>query len=495
MKGRTVLAGILFLAVLGGMAFPAAGQDAAPPEATAAEPVPPADSTLAEIEALKQQIEVLAEKVRMLEEQQQKQQQAQAAAPEPAPAAKPESTPIVTAGKDGFGLQSPDKAFQLKIGGMIGYDWAWFDQDRELMESIGDDQDGTGFNFARIRLAGTVYDIIEYAAEYDFATQTGADGPEFKDVYIQLNGIPYGGGRTASFRAGHFREPFSLEELTSTRFRTFMERGLLNALVPGRNPGVQISDALWGEEKSERFTYALGVFKNADNWPSSNDSDEDQGYIFTGRVTALPFYRDAGRELVHVGLAYSRRNPDGAVLGWAARPESRLSLVRYVDTERFPLYRLRDARADDVDLLGLELAGVYGPFSLQGEYVLADVDTTFDGNRSFDGYYAQASYFLTGEHRPYRNSLGIFDRVKPKRNFGWKADDGLGAWEIAARYSTIDLSDGAVRGGEQDDITLGLNWYLNPNTRVMWNYIHGDVDHELYGGDFDTLQMRFQVDF
>src|SRR5690606_16204002 len=111
----------------------------------------------------------------------------------------------------------------------------------------------------------------------------------------------------------------------------------------------------------------------------------------------------------------------------------------------------------------------------------------------FDGYYAQLGYFLTGETRPYRNASGIFDRVKPRRNFGWKEDSGWGAWEVTARYSEIDLNDGGIRGGEQADFTLGLNWYLNPNTRIVWNYIHGDVDHDLYDGSFDSFLMRFQV--
>jgi phosphate-selective porin OprO/OprP len=121
------------------------------------------------------------------------------------------------------------------------------------------------------------------------------------------------------------------------------------------------------------------------------------------------------------------------------------------------------------------------------------VNTTFDGRRAFSGYYAQASYFLTGESRPYKNFTGVFDRVKPKENFAW--GKGLGAWELTLRYSFVDLNDGGIRGGEETNYTAGVNWYLNPNVRLMLNYTLADIVHDLYEGDIDMLQARFQVDF
>jgi len=130
-----------------------------------------------------------------------------------------------------------------------------------------------------------------------------------------------------------------------------------------------------------------------------------------------------------------------------------------------------------------------GPFSLQGEYIHSAVDSEQAGDPDFSGFYAYASYFLTGEHRPYKNTAGKFSRVKPKKNFG---AGGPGAWELAARYSHLDLNDEDIEGGELDDITVGLNWYLNPNTRIMWNYVHTDLDGV---GDADAFQMRAQVDF
>jgi len=391
--------------------------------------------------------------------------------------------------KEGLRFETDDKKFKIRVGGRIQNDWAFFDQDRDLERVFGDENDGTEFRRARINLQGEIYDSVVFRAEYDFAGNTG-DG-KFKDVYIGLKNLPVVG----NLRLGHFKEPFGLEQVASTNYPTFLECSLPDVFTPSYNLGLMAHNyALDG-----RLTWAVGAFKDVDNFPSDDDSDEDQGFNFTGRVTGLPWYRDDGRRLLHLGLAYSHRNPDGAVVGgwpqrWRQRPESHLA-NRYVDTGGFQGFRLIDARADDVDLFGAETALVYGPFSLQGEYMLAEVDTDFDGNRDFDGYYVQASYFLTGEHRPYQTSAASFGRVKPKDNFSLGKGKGWGALELALRYSSLDLDSGPIRGGQEDNFTLGANWYLNPNTRIMLNYVMADIDHDLYDGDLNILQSRFQVDF
>jgi phosphate-selective porin OprO/OprP len=139
---------------------------------------------------------------------------------------------------------------------------------------------------------------------------------------------------------------------------------------------------------------------------------------------------------------------------------------------------------------------VYGPFSLQGEYMYSDVDSAWTfGDLDFDGWYAYASWILTGEHRPYSTDSGTFGKIKPKNP--WNLEKGhWGAWELAARYSTLDLNSGwAIRGGEETNITVGLNWYLNTNTRIMFNYVLADIDHDLYEDDINVFQTRFQFFF
>ena len=134
-----------------------------------------------------------------------------------------------------------------------------------------------------------------------------------------------------------------------------------------------------------------------------------------------------------------------------------------------------------------------GSFSLQGEYVVNSVDALEEYN--FSAYYGQVSYFLTGERRKYKNSFSGFDRVKPNTNIG--DGNNFGAIELAARYSSMDLSE--LNGGKLNDITVGLNWYLNPRTRVMFNYVMGRLDKSSVESNVETnessLQCRVQIDF
>jgi len=369
--------------------------------------------------------------------------------------------------KEGIRFDTPDKTFQMRIGGRIQNDWAFFDQDSSLEDAVGNWDDGTEFRRTQLDMQGLLYETIEFKAQYDFA---GGDA-DFKDVYLGLKGLPVG-----TLRVGHFKEPFSLDELISNNYMTFLERALPNTLVPARNTGIMINNHVL----EDRITYALGVFRETDNFGSG---EGDGKYNVTARLTGLPLYEDEGSALLHLGLAYSHRNP-GDTLSYSQRPESHLA-ERLINTG--------SVEVDDLDLVGAEVAMVYGPASLQVEYITAMVDGAAGSNPDFSGYYIQTSYFLTGEHRPYRLSGAVFSRVKPKAGFPGQ-EGGIGAWEIAARYSHLDLYDGGINGGELDDVTVGLNWYLNPNTRVMLNYVYADAS-DLYEGKAHIMQTRFQIDF
>ncbi len=368
--------------------------------------------------------------------------------------------------KEGLRFETPNKDFSLKIGGRIYNDWGWMKEDSGVeSSSIGDLADGTEFRTARMYMSGSIYENIDYKLQFDFAKTDN----EFKDVYFGIRDFPFG-----YLKMGHFKEPFGLEELTSSRFITFMERSLANAFVPGRNTGFMLSSTAL----NNRATWAAGIFRQTGKW--GGESSEG-GYNLTGRVTALPLYEDEGANLLHVGAAYSLRNPKDTVQ-YATEPEANLA-PDFVDSTALT--------ANRAGVLGLECAWIDGPFSLQGEYMYADVEGKGGASSpNFDGFYIQGSYFLTGEHRKYKTSSGAFDRVKPKENF--RFGGGPGAWEAAVRYSSIDLDDNGVSGGELKDVTVGLNWYLNPNTRIMWDYIRADLDNV---GDANLFLMRFQVDF
>lgn len=478
-------------ASLGGASGPAwadtGAADAAPPPGLNA-------SDKAELQELKGLVSDLNQKILVLERK--------AELDKEAAVAKEKATPVLAIKDGSFTIKTPDDKFQLKVGGQLATDFAWINAGKALQTSFGKEQDGALFRSARIKLSGKFTELVEWQTEYEFAGENGTDTPSFFDTYVQFNDLPYIPGHAAGeLRIGHFREPYSLEELTSQKSRTFQERSLASVFNPSRNIGVQWSDAVFGVEKQERLAYQIGFFKTVDSWPSATDGDDDQGWSVTARVTGLPYLADNGNRLLHIGGAYSHRNPDGAVLAWNVRPEVRSTQFRYVNADATapvpPLapFRLRDARADDVDLFNLEAAFQWNALFLQGEYHLAKVDTTFGGSRTFTGFYGQASYVLTGESRAYRFNNGTFDKIKPKKNFGFKEGDGYGAWEIATRYSSVDLEDGPVRAGKQQSLTGGVNWYINPNVTASVNYIHNWVENDIVDSTFDVFQTRIRFDF
>lgn len=363
---------------------------------------------------------------------------------------------------NGFKLNSPDGDVKLKFGGRIQNDWAWYSADDELEAAVGAFEEGTEFRRARLFFEGELYERVEFKAQYDFA---GGD-PEFKDVYLGLINLPGVGG----LRVGHYKEPYSLEEQTSSKYLTFLERSLpTEAFTPSRNTGLMLHKA------EDRYTWAVGLFRDTDDFGDAAERDEVN---LTGRVTGVPWTAEGGRRLLHLGVSVSEREPTGDTLRFRSRPESHLA-PRVVDTGSFA--------ADGLTVVDLEAALVHGPLSLQGEYTQAAVDALGGPDPDFDGFYVTGSWFPTGEHRPYDG--GSFGRVKPRN--AWRAG-GIGAWEIALRYSSLDLSDGAIAGGEVDDVTFGVNWYPFANVRWMANYVLSDVDGV---GEVDAFQMRFQIDF
>jgi phosphate-selective porin OprO/OprP len=157
-----------------------------------------------------------------------------------------------------------------------------------------------------------------------------------------------------------------------------------------------------------------------------------------------------------------------------------------------------------VNTYGTEALWVHGPLSWQSEGMWQHLDTASVGNALLWGGYTQVGYFLTGEHRPYDRKAGAIDRVKPLHSVS--KGGGLGAWEVAMRWSYLDLTDRQIRGGEMENITFGLNWFVNANCKCVFNYIHIQADSRKTRGGVivgDTLisstteayGIRCQVDF
>jgi phosphate-selective porin OprO/OprP len=358
---------------------------------------------------------------------------------------------------NGFKVESADKQFKLGFGGRVQADYTFASGDDTLPAL----EDGFEFRRARLFVSGTVYERVEFKLQYDF---TGGDA-DAKDLYVGLL------NDWGTVRFGQYKEYFSLEEQTSSKYVAFLERSLpVEAFSPSRNSGVGVHG-----KRGDTLNWGVGAFYDTDDF---GDSVSEDRYDVTGRLGFRPIYSDDKTRILHLGIAASQQERDGT-LRFRSRPEAHLS-PRLVDTGGIA--------GDSTMLLGGEVAGVFGPFWFASEYIQADTDAPAAGDPTFSGAYAQVGWFLTGESRAFKTSSGAFDRTKPKANFG----KGHGAWEIALRYSTLDLTDGAVDGGEQDDVTLAVNWYLNPVTRLMLNYVRADVDG---AGEADFFLARWAIDF
>lgn len=374
--------------------------------------------------------------------------------------------------QNGLRLNNADQSIRLQIGGRLQNDWAIMSGDDTLESQVGPLKDGTKFRRARLSISGTLYDYGIFKMEYDFA----GNQTTFRDVWVGVQGIPYLG----SVKIGKQLEPFSLEQHSGNNYHQFIERGLPAAFNPYRSTGITAQNTLFGE----RATWHVGAFIPTGN---SGDSNSNSQHSVSARLTALPVYSEDGTTWVHLGFSARQQKTEENRYSVSTRPESSVA----------PVFAKASLSTDRIDQLGAEFAATYGPFSFQAEYstlgadLIATEEEPATGSVDLTGYYVYASYFLTGEHRTYIKNNGTFGRVKPKSNFRGEGH-GWGAWEIAVRHSELDLNDGPIAGGLLRDYTVGVNWYLNPNMRFMWNYVHADLDEV---GKADIVQMRAQVDF
>lgn len=354
------------------------------------------------------------------------------------------------------------EGMSVKWGGRLMFDTTFITAGSS--HPSGDD-DGSEFRRARLFAQIDVSEHISAKVQYDFAGQD----VDFKDVYIKYK--TSAGGITV----GHHYQPFSLDELTSSKYITFIERAtVIEALSLGRDTGISTSNRF-----GENTGWALGVFRPVDD---SGDGTGDGDYSITGRLThAIP--QEDGT--IHLGLAASVAGSRD-VTRVRSRPEVHQA-GRVVDTG--------DGTSDGSLLMGFEFAWNSGPNTFQAEYIMnsiSDFDTgAGPDDVDFNGYYVSFSRFLTGERRGY-NKAGKWNRIKPLEN--WEGKGLNGAWEAALRYSMLDLTDGAF-DEEVAGITAGVNWYLNPYSRIMLNVVRSEAELNGVDQDLTALIARFQVDW
>lgn len=395
--------------------------------------------------------------------------------------------------RHGLWLESKDKAFRFHPGGRVQHDMVWMGADDDVEFGTGGTgpiRDGVNFRRARFTMEGAFYDVVEFYTEWDYINTADVDPttppvqgeiintPAPTDLWVQFTQIPWIG----TLRFGNIKPPISFEHLTSSRFLNFMERSLaFDAFIGGLDNGFRPGVMMFNATDNERVTWSIGAFKSNTHIFGWNQGDGE--WDLTGRATWTPYYEDEGRHMVHLGLGASYRDLDED----RVRLRARTLLRNGPAAQHTPLVNLL-VGGDDQVIIVPEFAMVWGPWTVQSEYFAVWVnDTVFpatgagatnEGTRYFQSAYAEVLYFLTGEHRPYSRKGGngaAFTRVIPHSNAFFVRDClSMGAWQVGARYSWIDLNDGAVDGGEVNDFTLGLNWFINPNLKFQWNYTVAD---------------------
>lgn len=430
---------------------------------------------------------------------------------------KPTGSTVVTKlsnGKPTFA--TADGNFTANLKAIVMFDAASYMQKDNLGSAVvgRDLNDGTNFRRARFGIDGKIAKDFGYSLLYEFGGSGAEEGGRIHEAYLSYNGF-----QPVVIKLGAMEPNIGLSAATSTSAMPLMERP--SSAEIARNVAA-------GDGRSALQIQANTVLGDGDTGVATNlfgatavtgavvgaaqGFGEQQAWI--GRVAVAPslasgFTAHLGGNIqyvFHPSDATGGANPRYPVQ-LRDRPELRVDGTRLIDTGAID--------TDHISVYGGELAFGYNQFLIEGEYFKFDIDrrntgTVALGDPDFDGWYVQGSWVLTGEKRAYNNGEARFDGPKPAFNFNPSAGT-WGAWEIAARYSTVNLDynagsaglatpTGGVRGGEQTIWSAGINWYMNPVMRMMFDYQHVDVDRLSAAGvqigqKYNTLAMRAQVSF
>jgi len=389
-------------------------------------------------------------------------------------------------------LSSSDGKFKFKVRGRINLDYASIDQDTRITGE--DDINAVELRRARIGVEGVVYYDWKYKFEVDFA----GNESEIKDAYLAY--ANWAAWEKSEIILGNHFVANSLEEMTSSRFITFLERA---SFIEAFELDRRIGAGVWVGD--EHWSFQTGYYGST---PGDQETFFDDTTAASVRGTIAPINNDT--TVVHLGASYRHRNAGtledtGAadLFRYRARGADLHLANRFVATPQ--------VGADD-DLFVLEGAFVWNRFSAQGEYAQLEIDvpnTIANVSPTYKGWYVGASLFLTDDMRNYESDVGGFGRVKVKSPV-WGGSGGWGAWELAGRYDTIDLSDGTAAFnastlrnavsctdcGEQSTWLIGLNWWMNDYTAIKFNFNQSDISGGANdGATISGFGVRAQVDW
>ncbi len=434
-------------------------------------------------------------------------------------------------------IQSNDGNFTANLLGVVQFDAASYFQskpsgtDLRRGAAAGDTahaqdlSDGTNFRRARIGIGGRAFGDFEYNILYEFGGAGEEDAGHIQEAWVQYSGL-----KPFHLRAGAFSPFIGLEDAGSTNGMLFLERPDVSDVARSLGGG-DFREGAQLVANTDRWFLSGAVTGRLVGVVNSTASGVAQPYdsqrAYIGRAAFVPF---RGPDyLVHLGLhgSYVAKPADTTGPGAAAtalrypiqfreRPELRVDGTRLIDTGAID--------SNHAFTAGAEAAGVWRNFFLQAEYERLGIErrnpagTAGLTNPRFSGYYIEGSWIITGEQRKYNTGNFAFDGPPVARNFSLK-DGTWGAVELALRYSDIDLNYhqgaagsapavDAVRGGDQQIFSAGVNWYLNPIVRIMFDYQHVTVERlspnastfstplgAQVGQSYDVLAARSQIAF
>ncbi len=316
-----------------------------------------------------------------------------------------------------------------------------------------------------------------------FSIEFGSVGSSFyltsgwlrwQNVYDSLN-----------LQAGYETVPQTLENIYAFNALTFMEASSMSlAFSPGNRLGVEVDRTF----QNDRIYASAGVYSiGAD--PGLNGGSVTQTLLYpVVRVSGLPILEQRGQDgtrLLHLGLSAGYQFAKGSEFQYRSRPESFIAPY-LVDTGQI--------KADRASLWALEALYMDGPFTLTGEVAATHLDGTTASDRFWGGY-VSAGWFLTGEQRGYDKKSGAVETLlQPHRDVSWK-NKTWGAWELAVRYSYLDLNSVSTRGGQMNIGMVGLNWYWNRYLRWQFNAGYANVNDGPSPGNLFIFQTRLQMRF
>jgi phosphate-selective porin OprO/OprP len=371
-------------------------------------------------------------------------------APKRAPPASPAATqdkPAVVAGwdKNHAFLRSADGTFETQITGYGQLDFRGY--------QAGEHPPNT-FLIRRARLAveGKLARYFDYKLEGDFADTAST---LLRDFYVNMHRID-----EFQMRFGQFRVPISQEEIRTDSYQDFVERSMVNNLVPSRSPGFMISGAINKGDTSiintAQFEYQVGLF-NGKGLLANNNNGTPESAV---RLRFAPWKN--GKKFISKGFIIGGAFTQGRSLGGT-------SVRGQTESRSFSFFTPDTINGKYIRANG-EMTWLLGPAVIRAEYDQTNQrrDNLGVAGRNLPGvvakgYMAHITYLLTGEEKPEAGT------TSPKNNlFGdGGGKQGFGAWELKFRYANLQVADGTPKSNRAESFYFGPNWYLNRFVRYM----------------------------